>query len=120
MNSPNFRWEPVEITGARCAQGARFTVAAGASRRSRGEAAHARLRNTGRYDVTANSSTVERNVKSGAGADYYLGDAAPRLCARDCATTCGSTDSRESTSSSVLSGPTVRPAEATARVSGLP
>ena len=35
--------------------------------------------------MTANPSTVQRNVKGGAGEGYYFGDAAPRLCARDCA-----------------------------------
>ena len=41
-----------------------------------------------------NDITLGRNVKGRAGEGYYLGEAAPRLCARDCATTCGSTDSR--------------------------
>ena len=84
----------MEIAGARCAQLARFTVAAGASRRSRPGGCARASPKTGRYEVTANSSTVGRNVKGRAGEGYYLGDAAPRLCARDCATTCGSTDSR--------------------------
>jgi len=52
-------------SGARCAQQALFAVAAGASRRSRGEAAHARLRR-GLCGVTIDDSTRGRNVKAGA------------------------------------------------------